>query len=185
MSAAPSPSAPPPSALAKGSPLRAWLPWAVLFVVVIGFLAYGSQGTTGEMTAQDRVTNLARTIKCPTCSGESSAESNAPSSQEVRRDIALRVEQGQSDDDIRGYYASRYGEDILLTPPSSGLGALVWVIPVVAGAAAVLGLVLVFRRWQQEARAATVSDADRSLVDEALRRRDELSHDPHGEGSSR
>lgn len=167
----------------KGSPLRTWLPWALLLVVVVGLLAYGSQGSTGDLTAQDRVTNLARSIKCPTCSGESAAESNAPSSQEVRREIARRVEQGQTDDEIRAYFAGRFGDDVLLTPPSTGVGSLVWILPIVVGAVALVGLVLVFRKWSREAAEAEVTDADRELVAEALRERDDA--DLHGEGTSR
>jgi cytochrome c-type biogenesis protein CcmH len=170
------------------SALSTWLPWAVLFVVVVSLLAFGSQGTTGDLTAQDRVTNLARTIKCPTCSGESAAESNAPSSQEVRRDISLRIEQGQTDDEIRAFYVSRYGDGILLTPASTGVASLVWIIPVVAVVVAGSALVLALRRGaRREAGGAT--DADRALVAEA---RGEPSgstsgppSDSHGEGSSR
>lgn len=176
--------------LSAGSPVRTWAPWALLFVVVVALLAFGAQGTTGDLTAQDRVTNLSRTIKCPTCSGESTAESNAPSSQEVRRDIALRIEQGQTDDEIRSFYVSRYGEGILLTPASTGVASLVWVIPVVAAVFAVGALVLVFRRWSVAADGVDVSDADRALVADALRDRaaptgSNAPADPHGEGDSR
>lgn len=174
----------------RGSTVRAWLPWALLFVVVVTLLAFGSQGTTGDLTAQDRVTNLARTIKCPTCSGESAAESNAPSSQEVRRDIAQRIEQGQTDDEIRAFYVSRYGEGILLTPASTGVASLVWIVPVVAFVVAITALILIFRRGRGDA-AVEVSDADRDLVEAARRGSGVASsdtdppEDPHGEGSSR
>jgi cytochrome c-type biogenesis protein CcmH/NrfF len=43
----------------------------------------------------------------------------------------------------------------------------VWVLPVVVGAGAVAGLVLVFRRWRTDAP-REASDEDRELVDEAL-----------------
>jgi cytochrome c-type biogenesis protein CcmH len=174
----------------KASPVRAWLPWALLFVVVVTLLAFGSQGTTGDLTAQDRVTDLSRSIKCPTCSGESAAESNAPSSQEVRRDIAQRIEQGQTDDEIRAFYVSRYGEGILLTPASTGVASLVWIIPVVAFVIAVTALVLIFRRGRGEP-VAEVSEADRALVEDARHAggapgpRGTAVDDPHGEGSSR
>lgn len=175
---------------ARGSAVRVWLPWALLFVVVVTLLAFGSQGTTGDLTAQDRVTDLARSIKCPTCSGESAADSNAPSSQEVRRDIAQRIEQGQTDDAIRSFYVSRYGESILLTPASTGVASLVWIVPVVAFVIAVTALVLIFRRGRGDPT-AEVSDADRVLVDQARHGRGSPepdprpSDDPHGEGSSR
>ena len=109
------------SAFAKGSPVRRWLPWALLAVVVVTCLSVAAFGTRSAPTAQDRVSNISRTIKCPTCSGESVAESNAPASQEIRTDIAERIQQGQSDDEIRAYYAGSYGQEILLTPSASGI----------------------------------------------------------------
>jgi len=152
---------------------------------VVALLAFGSQGTTGTRTDQDRVNEIARTIACPACDGESAADSNVAASKGIRREIAARVADGQSDDEIRAYFAETLGEDILLTPPSSGVGALVWILPVVALAVAVAVLVVVFRRWQREPHAAGVSDADQSLVDGALRDRGAQLEDSHGEGGSR
>ena len=37
-------------------------------------------------------------------------------------------------------YIDRYGDSIFLKPPSSGLGLLVWVLPVVAVVLAIVGL---------------------------------------------
>ncbi len=176
------------SPLASGSPVRRWLPWVLLALVVVTCLSIAAFGTRSAPTAQDRVSNISRTIKCPTCSGESVAESNAPASQEIRADIAQRIQEGQSDDEIRAYYAGSYGQEILLTPSASGVNALVWVLPVVALAMAVGFLVIVFRRWST-APTAHASDADKALVAEALAREHDQPgvepDDPHGEGTSR
>jgi len=88
---------------------RKWLAF------VLGALVVGTLRDHGPLTAQDRVTAISRTIKCPTCQGESVAESNAGPSKEIRRDIAERVQQGQTDDQIRQAYADNYGDYILLT----------------------------------------------------------------------
>jgi cytochrome c-type biogenesis protein CcmH len=108
---------------------------------------------------------------------------------EIRKEIAEQVQQGQSDDQIRSYYAAKYGEAILLTPSASGLNALVWILPVVAFALAIAGLALAFRRWSTAASDAA-TDEDRQLVASALAGEtsppDEPTFDdPHGEGSSR
>ena len=60
----------------------------------------------------------------------------------IRADIARHVEQGQTDDQIHAYLISRYGQDLLLTPASTGASSLVWILPVVAlvSAIGVLGL---------------------------------------------
>ena len=177
-------------ALSSGSPVRRWAPWLALAVVVVAVLSVGAFGTLDAPTAQDRVNEVARTIRCPTCNGQSVYESNAPASREVRTDIADRIQQGQTDDEIRAAYADRYGEGILLNPATTGVTALVWVLPVVALAVALAGLVIVFRRWQREPT-QHATDADRALVADALHPGGEgepdaeLPDDGHGEGGSR
>jgi cytochrome c-type biogenesis protein CcmH len=174
--------------LSTGSPVRRWLPWALLAVVIVTCVSIAAFGSRDAPTAQDRVVAISRTIKCPTCSGESVAESDAPASREIRAAIAEKVQAGQTDDEIRAFYASKY-DDILLTPAASGISLLVWVLPVVALAVALAGLVIAFRRWSGDP-GASASEADRVLVAEALRqehdgdRAAELA-DGHGEGSSR
>jgi len=95
------------SASPAASPIRRWGPWIAMAVVAVSVLSVAAFGTRGAPTAQDRVTDLSRTVKCPVCSGESVAESNAPASQEIRRQIAEQIQRGQTDDEIRQYYVSR------------------------------------------------------------------------------
>lgn len=125
------------------------LSYVAMAVVAVVVLAVGALDRAGARTEDERVQAIAATIQCPACSGQSVAGSDASSARAIRAEIAERVAQGQSDDEIRGYFASRYGDQILLTPPSSGAGAVVWVAPVVAFAVAALGLALAFRRWQR------------------------------------
>jgi cytochrome c-type biogenesis protein CcmH len=174
------------SVLASGSPVRRWLPWALLAVVVVTCLSVAAFGSLQAPTAQDRVTTIARTIKCPQCSSESAAESNTPAAQEIRAQIAEQVQQGRTDDEIRASFVGSY-DGVLLTTPSSGINVLVWIIPVVALALAIGFLVVVFRRWSQEPIVHATA-ADEALVAQALRQEHErAAHeaDPHGEGSSR
>lgn len=143
------------------------LRWGALGVVVVALLVAGSVGGQTAPTAADRVLALTQTIKCPQCVGQPVAESDVAVSRQIRRDIAERVEQGQTDEEIRAYYASSFGPDALLTPPATGVGSLVWILPVLAVILGGVGLVVAFRRWgQSEER--TVSDAARDRVAAAL-----------------
>jgi cytochrome c-type biogenesis protein CcmH len=145
----------------------------VLMATVLGVgLVLAAFRDPGPRTVDDRINTVAETIRCPTCQGESVADSNAPTSREIRRDIALRVREGQTDEQIRAYYAESYGQDILLTPGSSGVVALVWVLPVVAATGAIAGLVVVFRRWSADS-GEQATDEDRDLVEQALHQFDE------------
>ncbi len=174
-----------PSIFAKGSPIRRWGPWIAVAVVAFSALSVAAFGTRAAPTAQDRVSSLSRTVKCPVCSGESVAESNAPASQEIRRQIAEQVQQGQSDDEIRSFYAAKYGQAVLLTPSASGVNVLVWILPVVALAIGIAALAIVFRRWSSMPQ-ERATDEDRELVALALHPEEAADeNDPHGEGASR
>ena len=136
-------------------------------VILVTALVVGTLGSSGPVTQQDRVMAIARTLKCPVCSGESVAESNVDASQLIRTDIAKRLEQGQSADQIRSYYAGRYGEGILLTPSSTGVSSLVWIVPGHRARGGGAVLVGVFRHWRIRGD-VHATEADRELVEEAL-----------------
>lgn len=164
----------------SGAVLARRAPWALLLVVVAIALAVGSRGGSAGST-EDRVRDISSTIKCPKCSGQSAATSDAPTASAIRSDIARRLQAGQSADQIRDYYATRYGEEILLTPGRSGASGLVWAVPVVAVVLAFAGIGFAFHRWQS-GDPSTPSDADRDLVVSALAR---AHADSHGEGEGR
>lgn len=168
------------------SPASRPLWWIIMGVVVLSALAVGWRGDTGPASNADRVTAVAKTVRCPVCAGESVAESNAEISKDIRKEIATRVEQGQTDEEIRSALSANFGGDILLTPPSSGIGGLVWILPVVLLVVSFAGLFVAFRRWS-EPLADEVTDADRALVAEALAAEAGVAGTDadHGEGSGR
>ena len=59
------------------------------------------------------------------------AESNATSAIAVRHEIVLKVQQGESDTAILTSLEDSYGTSILLSPSTSGIGSLLWVLPVI------------------------------------------------------
>jgi cytochrome c-type biogenesis protein CcmH len=147
---------------------RRW-PWLALALVLAGVLAVGWNGGHGPTTLDSRTRRIAADIRCPTCSGQSAADSDAPTSQEIRALIRERLQQGQSTGQIKAYLVSKYGPRILLRPATHGVSLIVWVLPVVAVAAAAAGLGLTF--WRRRAPPSLPpSDEDRQLVEQALGR---------------
>jgi len=144
-----------------------WWWWALMGVgvVVVLVLSAGSPPTDG--VSDDRLFSIAARLKCVECSGESVAGSSSSFAVQFRREISEQMKQGRTDDEILNYFADSYEQQILLTPPSSGVGGLVWVIPVVVAAAALLLLAATFGRWRTERSDRTASDEDRDIVDAA------------------
>ena len=159
---------PGPDAVAAPRPLRrSWLPWVPLVLIVALALAIGALGDTGPSTNEERVVAIARTVKCPECSGESVAESNSALSRAARIEIAEQVQAGRTDDEIREFLEANY-PGLLLTPTSTGVAGLIWIIPVVAFVFALAGLAVAFARWSGDRPTGTVTDDDRDLVRRAL-----------------
>lgn len=140
--------------------------WLVLLAVLVGGLAVAAVGDTGPQTTAERARSLAEGIACPTCQGQSVADSDATAARTIRTEIARRIEEGQSDEEIRDYIVGLY-PDSELTPPRSGVGGLVWFLPVALFVGAVGGLVAVFRGWRSRTD-AEVSEDDRRRVEDAL-----------------
>lgn len=129
--------------------IRRWGSWLALAVVVVGALLVGTTDG-GARSDEQRVESISASVRCPTCRGQSVADSDAIAAQNVRREIARRVGEGESDDEIRAALVARFGDSILLTPPRSGVAGLVWVLPVAGLVAAGAGLGFAFRRWKRE-----------------------------------
>lgn len=151
------------------APAPAWRrfgPWVALAVVVAVALALGSISTSAPTPVQ-RAAGIASEVRCPGCTSLSAAQSDDPSAATVRAVIRQQVAGGRSDAAIESSLVSRYGPSILLRPSSSGVDALVWVLPVVALAAALGGVGLVLWRRRGLAGGAATAE-DRRLVEEAL-----------------
>ncbi len=149
--AGPAPAAGPHTARGRRAPAlshRRRLGWGLALVALAVLLTYGSLDGGGTLSDAERASAIARSLRCPQCAGESVAESNVSVAREIRADIARRVDSGQTDTEIRAAYAVLYGDSILLTPPSSGFGSLVWILPAIVGLTAAAGLGFAFRRWR-------------------------------------
>jgi len=105
-----------------------------------------------------RVQDVATTLKCPSCNGESVAASNAPIAQSMRVEIRHQLGQGRTPAQIRSWFERRYGSDVVTLPSSRGPEVLLWVLPglvLCGGAALALGLV----RRRTRARGTAVAAA--------------------------
>ena len=143
--------------------------WLLVLAVALGILAVAAvDDTSGPANNGERVYELSQEFACPVCGGQSIAESDVPIAREIKREIRVRLDQGQTDAQIRNYLGNLYpGMD--LRPKASGVTGLVWFLPAFAFVLAIGGLAAVFRRWRTEP-SAIATEADRALVDDALAR---------------
>lgn len=147
------------------------LSWLLVGVAVATMLAFGVVDGRDDRTNAERAHDIGATVACPQCVGQSVVESDVAIAREIRAEIGRLVVAGHSDDDIRARFAERYGDWVILTPSTSGVSGLVWVIPVVGLIVGVGLLAVTLNRWRRaSASDEAVSDEDRALVESARNR---------------
>jgi len=149
----------------------------IAVAVAVAGVALGvglSRGGSQPATFEQRVQTIAAGLRCPVCQNLSVADSPSELAQQMRDDIGARLRAGQTPSEIRQFFVSRYGQWILLSPPSHGLGILPWAAPAVALLGGLLVVAVVLRRRSHQPAAAT---ADEPLTPEE---RDRIRRDMEG-----
>lgn len=87
-----------------------------------------------EVAFDDPVLNaryraLIHEIRCPKCLNESIAESDAPVAADLRREVRRLIGEGSSDDEVKNFLSSRYGEFVLYRPRVSPTTFGLWAGP--------------------------------------------------------
>lgn len=144
------------------------LSWLLVGVSLATMLAFGVVDGRDDRTNAERAHDIGATIACPQCVGQSVVESDVAIAREIRAEIGRLVVAGYSDDQIRVRFAERYGDWVILTPSTSGVSGLVWVIPVVGLVVGVGLLAVTLSRWRRASLVVgEVSEEDQALVEEA------------------
>ena len=149
----------------------------ILLVLVAGFLAAFAAPALAvqpdevmkDPALEARARALSGELRCMVCQNQSIDDSDAPLARDIRVLIRSRIQEGESNDAVRAYLVSRYGDFILLKPPFKLETWLLWLsapLTLCAGLAAVL---LARRRAprgtpplsaDEEARLAALTNSD-------------------------
>ena len=102
-----------------------------LSLILLCFLSpiAGVAKVVDESKIDQKVREVAKTLRCAVCQTENIWESGAPLAHQMREVIRERVMQGQSAEEIRAYFHSRYGNYIMMEPPKQGINWLIWLAP--------------------------------------------------------
>jgi cytochrome c-type biogenesis protein CcmH len=96
-----------------------------------GVCAADSEEGFDDPVLNERYRVLIREIRCPKCLNESIAESDAPVAADLRREVRRLIGEGASDDEVKTFLSSRYGEFVLYRPPLTPTTFAVWAAPFV------------------------------------------------------
>ena len=107
--------------------IAGWVVAAIaLAVMVVGLLP-----ESVEADPEVRQQQLAQRIACPWCHVQSLAESDSVVAKDLVVILREKVDAGWSDDQIYEFFASSYGDQVLLDPPLTGWGIVLWSLPLI------------------------------------------------------
>jgi cytochrome c-type biogenesis protein CcmH len=120
-------------------------------------LAYGIDASSiPDPVLEARYLALTHELRCMQCQNESIADSPVGLASDLRREVRDMLLAGKSDEDVRNYMVSRYGEFILFRPRFSLRNAWLWLAPPLL---LLIGLTVAVRVVRQRS-ALVASDPD-------------------------
>ena len=145
-------------------PLRGLI---ALLVTLSVTMAAGVGFSASALAAAPRasLTQLESQLMCVACH-ESLAVAQSPESFSERQYIRDLIAQGETAAQIKRNMVAQYGQAVLAVPPAQGFNLVVYVLPPVLVAIAIIALALTVPKWRRRARearpltAATPLDAE-------------------------
>ena len=116
--------------------------------------------TSADPALEARMMVIAEELRCLVCQNETIAASHADLAVDLKNQIRIKLNEGQSQKQILDFMVDRYGDFVLYRPPLKTTTVLLWLGPFTLLAIAVLTLVLNVRRRRRTAQPAALSDAD-------------------------
>lgn len=113
----------------------------ILWLLMLAATAHANEAPLPDSTQELRAKTLFHQLRCIVCEGQSLADSQAPMAVQMRILIRSQITDGMDDADILTYYSSRYGDEVLMSPPVTPHTLLLWLAPllfVLCGACLVL-----------------------------------------------
>ncbi len=113
---------------------------------------------------QELYRELAVDLRCPTCTGLSVLQSDAPFSLQIRQAVIDKLREDKSPREIKQFFTDRYGLWILRTPPSEGFHLLAWLGPLLIVFFAFLGLWANYWRRQSSVSSQGIRSKEAILI---------------------
>lgn len=154
---------------------------ALLLAVAVCF-------SLGAADASARMDNLGHRLMCTCGCAQLLGECDhvgCPSRGDEMAELSTGIQTGEADKVILNSFAAKYGATVLAAPRTEGFDLVAWIAPFAVFAAALLGTILLVRRWSETSGAqsrAVVRAETTGLNPEEQQRRAEIRRDTDADG---
>lgn len=152
--------------------MRRLLLLATALLLASGAWSRDAAPLADDEAVEKRLNTIAEELRCLVCQNESLAGSRADLAQDLRREVRGLIKAGKSDDEVKEFLVSRYGDFVLYRPPVKPSTWLLWLGPFLLLAAGIGALIVQLRRRSRMVTAPPALSEDEKNRAEALLKED-------------
>ena len=95
----------------------------------VSVMAIDSEQAFDDPVLQARYEKLVAEVRCVTCQNQSIKDSNAFIASDLRREIRRMIGEDKSNEEIKDFLVTRYGDFVLYRPRFEGKTLALWIAP--------------------------------------------------------
>ena len=117
-----------------------------IFHILIFYSVLLSSVYALNVDQEERANNLFKETRCLVCEGQNIYESNSDSAEDMKKLISEMIIDGNSDNEIKSFLVTRYGDWIIMTPPINQSTYFLWFSPIII---LLIGIVFILRKFKK------------------------------------
>ncbi|MBY3558123.1 cytochrome c-type biogenesis protein [Rhizobium laguerreae] len=150
--------------------MRRLLLAVVLLLMAAPAFAVNPDEVLADPALEARARALSAELRCMVCQNQSIDDSNADLAKDLRLLVRERIADGDSDEAVLSYIASRYGEFVLLKPRVSMKTVLLWGAPVLLVLAGGMSLLVFARKRAGKPTGSKLTADEQAKLSELLKK---------------
>ena len=141
-----------------------------LMGMCIGLANAGEASPMAEdPVVEARLVHISQEIRCLVCQNESLSSSRAELADDLRREVRDLIRTNKSDQEIKDFLVSRYGDFVLYRPEVKPLTWVLWFGPFVVLLMAAIFMWVYLRQRRATVKPHVLSEAERARVEQLLK----------------
>jgi len=105
------------------------LVWVMLVLPIHAQATPTTNAVPKNPVTADQISEVARELWCPLCSGVRLDTCQLQACEQMRQEIGLKLQAGETLEAIKKDFLTQYGPQVLGEPPRSGFNWLAWILP--------------------------------------------------------
>lgn len=122
-----------------------------------------------DPAVEKRMIEISEELRCLVCQNESLAGSQADLAKDLREEVRGLIKSGKSDEEVKDFLVSRYGDFVLYRPQVKPITYALWAGPFILLVIGIIVLVGFLRKRSRQIEESPLSEADRKRAEALLK----------------